>query len=109
MPTPAENYADKPVVIYGPAGCGKTTHSRAIAETLGKAGIIEDWKRGDRLHNNAIHLTSDERLAHTVSLYELGTHVLTARVFKFHEAIRLVQTSALAKDTLPAILKYQAH
>ncbi len=32
------------VIIYGPQGCGKTTHAKALAKHLGLSHIIDDGR-----------------------------------------------------------------
>lgn len=33
---------EKSVVVYGPQGCGKTTHAKALAKHFGVAHIVDD-------------------------------------------------------------------
>lgn len=41
------------VIIYGPQGCGKTTHAKALAKHLGLNHIIDD---GEDENGNPWHL-----------------------------------------------------
>ncbi|MGE8050813.1 AAA family ATPase [Pseudomonas monteilii] len=34
----------KSVLVYGPKGCGKSTHAREIAKALGLSNIHDDWQ-----------------------------------------------------------------
>lgn len=108
MPTPAENFEGKPVVIYGPVACGKTTYAKTIADHFGKDVIVDDWRKGQELLPNAVHLSCDPALRHTVCLTIKGK--APAYVFRFDEIIGQVQTSAQHKtaDALPALLQQQA-
>ena len=69
------------ILVYGPQGCGKTTHAAAVAKLLGKKRIIDPWSPGDPLPPNAVAFTNAdtraadyraedliERLASTASL-----------------------------------------
>lgn len=47
------------VVIYGPAGCGKTTHAVALAASFGKTRIVDDWQPGGPLPADTLALTSE--------------------------------------------------
>lgn len=38
--------SNKSVLVYGPQGCGKTTHAREIAKALGLSKIHDDWQPG---------------------------------------------------------------
>lgn len=46
------------VVIYGPQGCGKTTHALALAAYFGKTRIVDDWEPGYRVQDDTLALTS---------------------------------------------------
>jgi hypothetical protein len=50
------------VIVYGSQGCGKSRHGAAIAKHFGKAQIIDDWKLGDHLPQDALCLTNDDRV-----------------------------------------------
>ena len=47
-----------PAIIYGKQGCGKTTHAKALAAHYGKTRIVDDWRPGVAIPNNAIALTN---------------------------------------------------
>lgn len=49
----------KAVIIRGPQGCGKTRNAEALAKHFGKTLIIDDWKDGEPLPDNALCLTQD--------------------------------------------------
>lgn len=53
LPRPAPG-----VVIYGPAGCGKTTHAAALAKHYGKTRIVDDWTPGGPVPADTLALTS---------------------------------------------------
>ncbi|MGY6214962.1 hypothetical protein ACW73L_07355 [Methylolobus aquaticus] len=42
----AAQYAGRPVVIYGPQGCGKTRLLPRLAALCGKTRIVEEWWDG---------------------------------------------------------------
>jgi hypothetical protein len=75
------------VIIYGPQGCGKTTHAKQIAQHFGKAEVIEagdlpsDFWKGAPFSNNALVLTNDQALA-----MHHGEH-FGAKVYTFNEAM----------------------
>ena len=50
--------AESPVIIYGPPGCGKTTHKEALAKAFNKPVIIDSWDHQQSLPNNAIAFTN---------------------------------------------------
>lgn len=45
-------------VIYGPQGCGKTTHKAALAAHFGLSHVIDDWNPTDPLPENTLALTN---------------------------------------------------
>lgn len=45
-------------VIYGPQGCGKTTHKAALAAHFGMAHVVDGWAPGDTLPADALALTN---------------------------------------------------
>lgn len=49
----------RPVVIYGPQGCGKSRHAEALAKHYGKARIIHEGRMVDRYPADALVLTND--------------------------------------------------
>ena len=67
------------IIIYGPAGCGKTRNSKLIAKAYGKDTIIDEY-RGGHLCDNSIAFSnihhSDEisfstAIAHTISVSDV--------------------------------------
>jgi hypothetical protein len=48
------------VVIYGPAGCGKSRNAAALARHYGKSEIVDDWQphAGRPVPANALVLTN---------------------------------------------------
>jgi cytidylate kinase len=46
------------IVIYGPQGCGKSTHASALARHYGKTRIVDDWLPGAPLRADTIALTN---------------------------------------------------
>jgi Holliday junction resolvasome RuvABC ATP-dependent DNA helicase subunit len=46
------------VVIYGPQGCGKTTHAAALARHYGKDRIVDDWVPGRPAPADTLALTN---------------------------------------------------
>lgn len=50
----------KSVLVYGPKGCGKSTHAREIAKALGLSNIHDDWLPNTPVALlNTLVLTSD--------------------------------------------------
>lgn len=47
-----------PVVIYGPQGCGKSTHATRLAAHFGKTRIIDAWTPGSQLGADTLALTN---------------------------------------------------
>jgi Holliday junction resolvasome RuvABC ATP-dependent DNA helicase subunit len=46
------------IVIYGPQGCGKTTHAAALARHYGKTRIVDDWTPGGPVPDDTLVLTN---------------------------------------------------
>jgi hypothetical protein len=46
------------IVIYGPQGCGKSTHATALARHYGKTRIVDDWMPGRQLPSDTLALTN---------------------------------------------------
>lgn len=46
------------IVIYGPPGCGKSTHAAALAAHFGKSRIVDDWQPGGRVGDDTLALTN---------------------------------------------------
>lgn len=46
------------VIIYGPQGCGKSRHARALARCFGKDVIVRGWNGIDPLPRECLVLTS---------------------------------------------------
>lgn len=55
--TPGLNKAHG-IIVYGPQGCGKTTHAAALAAHYGKSRIVDDWEQGGRLDGDTLALTN---------------------------------------------------
>lgn len=46
------------VILYGPKGCGKTTHAKALAAKFGCELIVDGWDyRWHKIIDGALHLT----------------------------------------------------
>ncbi|MFP5426382.1 MAG: AAA family ATPase [Gammaproteobacteria bacterium] len=78
----------KSVLVYGPEGCGKTTHAAVIAKALGLSKIHDDWQPGTPVALlNTLVLTSN---------CENGGH-FQRRVMSFDQAMQVVhQQGAIA-------------
>lgn len=50
------------IVIYGPAGCGKSRHADTLAAFFGKKLIVSDWRLDDDVPDDALCLSNDDRL-----------------------------------------------
>ena len=49
LPVVAERIGMKTVIIYGPAGCGKTFHSLRLASYFDVSRVVDGWARTERL------------------------------------------------------------
>jgi hypothetical protein len=85
----ASQHLGHPVIIYGPNGCGKTLHAAEIAQFYGKTNIVDGWEWDQPIPDNALILTSDERLKNVVSL--VRENKPTAFVFDFNVTLKIVQ------------------
>lgn len=94
MPTAAENYEDRPVIIYAPQGI-PAKQVKAIAERFGKRHTYGDWRMGSSLQGDTLYLSKDQQLAKIVCLYS-PKRKPTAYVLKTTDPViaDLVQTSA---------------
>jgi len=45
------------VIIFGPAGCGKTRNAKALQRFYGCNAIVDEWEDGDPVSPGALHLT----------------------------------------------------
>lgn len=76
---------ERAVIIYGPQGCGKTTHAEKLARHFGKQQVIEadDWRQ-PTFPDDALVLTNSAKLAYThserhgASVYEFSEALLDA-------------------------------
>lgn len=63
----------EPLVIYGPAGCGKTRNAEALAAHFGAATIVDSWDGTTPLRGSALALsnaTGPESLAYSSMSFE---------------------------------------
>lgn len=97
MPTPAENFEDRPVIVYSPDEW-EPRHVLAIAQHFGKQTIVQSWNKGSDITDDAIHFSNDPALKRALSLTRVG--LATAYVFKLDEILDEVQTSAPAKKLI---------
>lgn len=95
MPTAAENYEDRPVIIYAPQGMESSKQVRAIADRFGKRYTHSDWRMGSALRGDTLYWSKDLQLAKIVCLYSQDRKP-TAYVLKTTDPViaDLVQTSA---------------
>jgi replication-associated recombination protein RarA len=49
---------DRGIVVYGPQGCGKTTHAAALARHYGKTRIVDDWTPSRPVPADTLALTN---------------------------------------------------
>lgn len=93
MPTAAENYEDRPVIIYAPQGI-PAKQVKAIADKFGKRHIYGDWRMGGKLQGDTLYLSIDPQLAQIVCFYRDSKP--TAYVIKTTDPViaDLVWTSA---------------
>ena len=72
----------KSVLVYGPEGCGKTTHAVVIAKALGLSKIHDDWQPGTPVDLlNTLVLTSN---------CENGRH-FQRRAMSFDQAMQIAR------------------
>jgi len=83
---------NKSVVVYGPQGCGKTTHAAALAKHFGLANIVEE---ADRLNNIKRHSTNALLIATERPTWAEGSR----RVFSFEQAMQMAGLSPGSKKT----------
>lgn len=82
------------VIVYGEPGCGKSRHGAAIAKYFGKTQIIDDWKLGDHLPQDALCLTSDDRV-HGLEAFQMPGLPPSA-VFEFTAVMHEIESKAAA-------------
>lgn len=75
---------EKSWIVYGPQGCGKTLHAKAIAKALGLDHIVDDWD-GSR---STLKLTNTLHITHHLPRWVEESGV--RRVLTFDEAMRRV-------------------
>lgn len=94
MPTAAENYEDRPVIIYAPQGI-PAKQVKAIAARFGKRHTYGNWSMGSKLQGDTLYLSKDQQLSKIVCLYSRDRKP-TAYVLKTTDPVisDLVQTSA---------------
>ena len=82
---------EKSIVVYGPQGCGKTRHAKAIAEAFGLTTIVDDWDPRDpvlrRQSIGTLFLTN---------VQPYGT-AFDRRVYSFDDAMARVRKDAKAR------------
>ena len=65
------------LIVYGPAGCGKTRNARRLAKHFGLKRVVDEWdRRRDGVVKNALMLTIEAPPASVV-----------CRVLSFDEAM----------------------
>ncbi len=72
---------EKSVIVYGPQGCGKTTHAHELAGHFGVTNIVDDALDGQRLEVTDHLYLMQERPA--------WADDSCRRVFPFDQACRL--------------------
>jgi len=48
----------RPVIVYGPQACGKTTNAQALAQAYGCTSVVDDWTPGEPIPAGALALTN---------------------------------------------------
>lgn len=56
--TPSRRQPAIGIVIYGPQGCGKSTHAAALARHYGKTRIVDDWTPSRPVPADTLALTN---------------------------------------------------
>ena len=67
------------LVIYGPPGCGKSTHAAALAAFFGKSRLVDDWVPGGPLADDTIALTNELHLGALQFAEAMSMARITAR------------------------------
>jgi hypothetical protein len=57
-----QNNQHQSVIVFGPAGCGKTRHAQQLKQHLGMQNVVDDWVYHDPLPPNTLVLTNDPRV-----------------------------------------------
>lgn len=60
MSVPMKNYMTPAIIVYGPPGCGKSTHAPTFARRYGCTRIIDEWDGRSALPEGALALTNVE-------------------------------------------------
>lgn len=85
----ARSTTDTGTVIYGPQGCGKTTHAVALARHYGKTRIVDDWEPSGPVPANTLALTSAPHqgaIPFLKAVTEASIPLSPARVSRIHAA-----------------------
>lgn len=85
--------ASQAIVVYGPPGCGKSTHAVALAIHFGKSRIVDDWTPGGRLGDDTLALTNVPHGA-TISFLDAASDAGIQLSPRRVAAIRSLSTSA---------------
>ena len=67
------------VIVYGPAGCGKTHNAKRLMKHFGMSRVIDEWKPGDEIPDNCLMLTEQPckgGVSFTRVAKELGLEVM---------------------------------
>ena len=74
----------EPLVIYGPAGCGKTRSAEALAAHFGADTVVDNWDGTTPLRGSTLALsnaTGPESMAYSSMSFEAAMRALvTARL-----------------------------
>jgi thymidylate kinase len=84
-------------VIYGPDGCGKTTHAVVLAKHFGKSRIVDDWTPGGRLDADTLALTSTPHQGakpFLVAIREAGIKMSPAAVRRIADVVAITARRA---------------
>lgn len=97
MKTGIRNFT-KSVVVFGPAGCGKTTNAEALMRHFGLSRVIEDWRPGESAPLTGALILSN------VDLTDLREETCARRMLTFDEAmgrLRAGDSSSARPDPKP--------
>lgn len=80
-----------PVIIFGPAGCGKTTMIDLFMRFFGVEHVVDGWSPKDgscpfeQIEGNTLYLTNDMAMGGATALHGIAHHHVA--VCSFHDAL----------------------
>ncbi len=77
------------VIVYAPQGSGKTLHAQALMQHFGCSALIDEWRTGTPVLENALALTNDTSVLDRADL---------ANVYHLNQALLELQNSTTNVD-----------